>query len=163
MSRTGGIGRALAGAMVWLRDDAGTAIVEMAFVLPLLLLLAYGILDFGRAGNYKSDLTRLAQIGARYAVVNVNPSTGTAPGASCSTLKTYLANQADSNELKNMINNGTVHITYGTAAVGSPVQVTVSGTFTFLRYIGGKIGGLTKALTGSSTMRLEQTPGFTSC
>ena len=72
-----------------IRDESGTALVEFAFVLPLLLVLVLGIADFGRAFNYWIDSTHLANVAARYAAVNKNPGAPTphapavhgAPGA----------------------------------------------------------------------------------
>ena len=51
------------------RED-GTAVVEFALIVPLLLLIVFGILDFGRALNYLNDSTQLARAGARWAVVD---------------------------------------------------------------------------------------------
>ncbi|MFI7600242.1 TadE family protein [Actinoplanes sp. NPDC049681] len=45
--------------------DHGAAAVEMALVLPLLLLLLFGIIDFGRALNAQITLTEAAREGAR--------------------------------------------------------------------------------------------------
>ena len=50
--------------------EAGTAVVEFALIVPLLLLIVFGILDFGRALNYLNDSTQLARAGARWAIVN---------------------------------------------------------------------------------------------
>ncbi|MEV6600785.1 TadE family protein [Actinoplanes sp. NPDC051346] len=47
------------------RRDEGAAAVEMALVLPLLLLLLFGIIDFGRALNIQITLTEAAREGAR--------------------------------------------------------------------------------------------------
>ena len=48
----------------------GVALIEFALVLPLLLLLVLGVIDFGKAFNYKNDETHLANQAARYAAVN---------------------------------------------------------------------------------------------
>ena len=48
------------------RDESGAALVEFALVLPLLLLLLFGLLDFGKAFNYWIDETHLANAGARF-------------------------------------------------------------------------------------------------
>src|SRR5438105_15914427 len=56
------------------RDDRGVALTEMALVLPVLLLLILGMVDFGKAINYWIDDTHLANEGARMAVVNNNPA-----------------------------------------------------------------------------------------
>lgn len=45
--------------------DRGAAAVEFALLLPLLLLLVFGIIDFGRALNTQITLTQAAREGAR--------------------------------------------------------------------------------------------------
>jgi Flp pilus assembly protein TadG len=45
--------------------DRGAAAVEFALLLPLLLLLLFGIIDFGRALNAQITLTQAAREGAR--------------------------------------------------------------------------------------------------
>jgi Flp pilus assembly protein TadG len=51
------------------RGDRGSAAVEFALVLPLLLLLVFGIVDFGRMLNDKIMLTEAAREGARSAAL----------------------------------------------------------------------------------------------
>jgi Flp pilus assembly protein TadG len=51
------------------RDDRGTALIEMAFTLPLLLLISLGIIEFGRAFQTWQILTNAAREGARVAVL----------------------------------------------------------------------------------------------
>src|SRR5579859_1395033 len=58
--------------------DRGAAAVEFALLLPLLLLLIFGIIDFGRALNAQITLTQAAREGARMAALgepNVASST----------------------------------------------------------------------------------------
>lgn len=50
--------------------ESGQALVEMALILPVLLILALGIVEFGRAFNAKQVVTEAAREGARLAVVN---------------------------------------------------------------------------------------------
>jgi Flp pilus assembly protein TadG len=45
--------------------DRGAAAVEMALVLPLLLMLVFGIIDFGRVLNKQISVTAAAQEAAR--------------------------------------------------------------------------------------------------
>jgi len=52
-----------------LRPDSGEALVEMALVLPILIVLSMGMLDFGRAFHAKSLLDQAAREGARMAVI----------------------------------------------------------------------------------------------
>jgi len=51
------------------RDDRGAAAVELALVTPLLLLILFGIIDFGRMLHAQVTLTEAAREGARAAVV----------------------------------------------------------------------------------------------
>src|ERR1700747_2671037 len=44
--------------------DRGAAAVEFALVFPLLLLIVFGIIDFGRALNAQITLTQAAREGA---------------------------------------------------------------------------------------------------
>ena len=45
--------------------DRGAAAVEFALLLPMLLLLVFGIIDFGRALNAQITITQAAREGAR--------------------------------------------------------------------------------------------------
>src|SRR5438309_10995809 len=74
------------------RDDRGVALTEMALVLPLLLLLILGMIDFGKAINYWIDNTHLANEGARLAVVNNNP------GGTGQTLQQFILARAETAE-----------------------------------------------------------------
>jgi Flp pilus assembly protein TadG len=49
----------------WGNRESGAAAVELALVLPMLLMLIFGIVDFGRAYNAKISLTQAAREGAR--------------------------------------------------------------------------------------------------
>lgn len=50
--------------------DRGAAAVEFALLLPLLLLLLFGIIDFGRALNAQITITQAAREGARLVALN---------------------------------------------------------------------------------------------
>src|SRR6266566_5792346 len=146
-----------------LRNERGTALVEFALVLPLLLVLLLGMIDVGKAVNYWNDETHLANEAARYAAVNKNP--GPQP-----TLNQSILNQADTAELKN---GGTTSIPTGETiciwfpnkatlpspnyyAVGQPVQVVVTTQYHWLGYLVGKGLLPSSTLRATSTMRLEQ-------
>ena len=58
----------------WVRD-AGAAVVEFALILPLLLLVLFGIIDFGRALNNQITLTQAAREGVRVASLRVTSTT----------------------------------------------------------------------------------------
>ncbi len=57
------------------RGEAGAAAVEFALVLPVLLLVIFGIIDFGRMLHAKITLAQAAREGAR-ATALVDESTG---------------------------------------------------------------------------------------
>jgi len=54
----------------FLKRDGGAAAVEFALLLPLLLLLVFGIIDFGRALNAQITITQAAREGARLEALN---------------------------------------------------------------------------------------------
>jgi hypothetical protein len=58
------------------RRNSGVAAVEMAIVLPLLILIIAGVLDLGHALYLKQIITNASREGARYgAVYSVYPGT----------------------------------------------------------------------------------------
>jgi Flp pilus assembly protein TadG len=136
--------------------EAGTAVVELALVLPILLALVFGLLDLGRAYNYWLDSTHLANEGARLAAVGKSPA--------------GVLNDASTPELKNgtgsVIQKATLVCTTKpgpgstnpTPDVGDEVTVTVTSKYRFIP-LPGPIKKLADAtITGSATMRLETTP-----
>jgi Flp pilus assembly protein TadG len=50
--------------------ERGATAVEFALLLPVLLLIVFGIIDFGRALNAQITLTQAAREGARLAALN---------------------------------------------------------------------------------------------
>ena len=57
-----------------LRDTRGQALVEFALLLPLVMLILIGIVEFGRAWQAKQTLTDVAREGARLSVIG-DPNT----------------------------------------------------------------------------------------
>ena len=49
-------------------EHAGQELVEFAIILPLLLIIAFGVLDLGRAFHAVITITNVAREGARYGV-----------------------------------------------------------------------------------------------
>ena len=140
------------------RDERGVSLVEFALVLPIFVLLLFGMLDFGKAFNYWIDETHLANEGARWAVVDKNP-------ASSGTLQEYIRSQATTAELRN---GGTpsiadpvqvcIEFPDGTSEVGDPVRVTLSATYRWLGLIAEELSVTETTIAGSATMRLEHEP-----
>ena len=53
-----------------LRGEKGTALLEAAITVPIILLISVGIFEFGRAYQTWQVLTNAAREGARVAVIN---------------------------------------------------------------------------------------------
>jgi len=63
---------ALIGSAMARRDQEGAAAVEFALLLPLLVLLLFGMIEFGFAFNSRIQATNAAREAARRAVVGVD-------------------------------------------------------------------------------------------
>lgn len=53
-----------------MKKEKGQAMLEFALILPILLILVCGIIDFGWLFYNQSELNNCAREGARYAIVN---------------------------------------------------------------------------------------------
>ena len=74
------------------RRESGTSVVEMAFVLPLLLLLVFAVGDFGIAYTRWNSLTNAVREGARTGVVFRAPcNAGTVTTEVQNTVATFAA------------------------------------------------------------------------
>src|SRR6059058_558664 len=106
------------------RDERGTALAELAIVMPLLMVLLLGMLDFGKAFNSWIDETHLANQGARLASVGYPAVVGGCDGSTAPNpnicLTQYIQQGADLAELK----SGRVGDAYSDAQ--SPAQVCIS-------------------------------------
>ena len=122
------------------RTQRGAVAVEMALVLPLLLVLVFGIIDFGRAFNAQVTLTQAAREGARLAALCNSSSPST-----CGTVASRTTAAAP-----NL--SGVAVTTTTTCPVGSTsatdAVVTVKWTLTF----SGPLSGLIPGFPGSQTL-----------
>ena len=134
--------------------ERGVALVEFALVVPVLLVILFGMLDFGKAFNYWIDETHLANAAARWAAVNHNPGPE-------STIAASVQSQADTAELRYggtsaVPNPVSVSISCPDgAALGNPVQADVSVDYNWMPFIGDQLGVGTTTLSASAIMRLE--------
>ena len=135
--------------------------VEFVLIAPLLFLLVGGIVQVALALNYWLDMQRLANQGARWAVVArypLDPPSPQAPicdrdNAPCSvTLPESLVDQAQSDGLHPEV---ALCFPSGSNSVGEPVRVRLESNFTFVPILG--IGTLT--LGADAEMRIEQQRG----
>jgi TadE-like protein len=128
-------------------QERGQALVEFALIAPLFLLIVVGIIQFGIGLNYWLDLNRIANQGARWAVVDKWPDCSSDPGC---TLIEHLEMQAVSGgldpEVSICFENG--------ETVGEPLTVRAEHEFNFLAIM--DLAPIT--LRGKATMRIEQPP-----
>lgn len=124
------------------RRERGAAAVEMALVLPVLILLVGGVIDFGRAFMTQTVLTNAAREGTRTAIV-VDDTTK---------IRDRAKSASDGIPNKASI---TVSVTYKNGSkCGGPTpadDVTVVATVPFTWTMLSIIPGLPASLTGSST------------
>src|SRR5437588_9360499 len=147
------------------KDARGAALAELALVLPLLLLLILGMLDFGKAFNAWMNETHLASEGARLAAVNYCPNPGSdvngnptcdwssiSCGSSNSNvcLAQYIDNQTRGELRSGRLvspyapgqNRTQVCISYPNGSltkVGDPVHVTLQISYHWLNYVSNRL------------------------
>ncbi|CAN5174520.1 hypothetical protein BH20ACT13_BH20ACT13_18890 [soil metagenome] len=135
--------------------ESGQALVEFALILPVFVVLVVGIIQFGVGLNYWLDMQRIANQGARWAVVNKFPTCSSAPDTLCTTpytLQTYLQSEPVSGGLCPRVD---ITFPATTSEVGDPVKVLLWTPFTFVPIL--NLGTIN--LSADATMRLEQKPG----
>jgi len=120
------------------RGERGQSLVEMAIVLPLLLLILAGAVDLGRAFNNYIIVTNASREGARYASRLPLDSTGIL--------------DATKKEAENSgITLTRIFVTPpGGALAGQPIRVSVE--YPFSTIMGGLVGAETITLTASTEM-----------
>jgi len=139
------------------RSERGQALLETAITLPVLLFVAVGIIEFGRAYQTWQVVTNAAREGARVAVLP-----GTADASVTTRVQDYLeAGQlTGASEATVAINrNNAISLGAGTASASS---VVVSYPFEFMvlqpvanLVVTGSTYGEALTMTASATMRNE--------
>ncbi len=122
----------------------GTALIEFALVLPLLVVITFLVVDFGRAFFVKNLVEQSAREGARRLAV----------GASASEAIEITKDVASASGL----DRGTVSVVADTVWTGGHVRVQVTAPFTWLYPGVINLLGMTgpaSTLTGTCVMRRE--------
>ena len=133
------------------RREAGSAMVEMTLLMPLLAAMLFGIVEFGIAFQRWQVVTNAAREGARAAAVRLN---GCAVTPVSSVVLNYVGVAG--------LGPGDVTVQVDppgdpcSLAAGTPVTVTVTHNFV-LPVLSGLVPGLGGPipLTGTSVMRKE--------
>ena len=118
-----------------IKEERGQSMVEMALVLPLLLALVFGIIEFGNIYSHQLEVTNLARHGARVAIV--------------ATDKSAAADDALETTLEARMSGASVEITRSGGDVTAKVDYNCE-------LITGQIIGIgTKHLSAVATMKAE--------
>ena len=118
-------------------SDRGAAAVEFALVLPLLLLLVLGVIEFSRVYNVQISLSNAAREGARTMAIHNDP----ARAKTAASLAAPSVNPA--------LTTGDVTVSPAACAAGSAVTVTIDYEVDLLTgYF-----GVTLPLTGKGVMQ----------
>ena len=149
------------------RREDGQALVELAFVLPLILLFLFAIIDFGLALNTDNSDTNLANLAVRQVAVMGTATTARCDGIAETTITAYVdceANQSGASAPTACVADTAGSSTSSTYATGDPVKVEVTSAFDWSHILTGRDGYVSSVtnpvtdITASATMRLEAAP-----
>ncbi|MDR6905398.1 Flp pilus assembly protein TadG [Agromyces sp. 3263] len=102
------------------RNERGAAAVEFALIIPLLLLLVFGVMEFSRLYNEQISLSNAARSAARVMAIGNNQANA----------KNAAITAAPS--LNPLLASGNVSISPGTCTPGATVNVTIDYTTSML-------------------------------
>ena len=116
------------------RSEKGQSMVEFALVLPFLIALLCGIIDFGWLYYNQITLNNAAREGARYAVIHYDPSSD-------------WKDAAEDRMLSSMVG-----VSSAAAIVSDPMEQQITATVTATPRI---LTGFTSTILGKQTMDLH--------
>jgi Flp pilus assembly protein TadG len=135
------------------RFRSGNAVLDMALIMPLLIMLTFGAVEYGFALYIKHTLQAAAREGARAAVV---------AGATATDVQTAVdsaMSAAGFAQAKYTRPPTIAPAAWTTAAAGTTITVTVQTTWgtAGCKVLPNYLGGIptTKVLAGATTMRKE--------
>lgn len=123
----------------YIRNNRGQSLVEFALVLPVLTLLVFGIIDYGRLFNEFLVISHASREGARAGIVSA---------ATLSAVSTAVKSAAPNRTL-------TIAMNPSTPVRGNPVTVTVSSRLTLLTPVSTLFTKNPFPVTAATTMRAE--------
>jgi Flp pilus assembly protein TadG len=133
----------------FLRNEKGSALVEFALILPLLVLLLFGIIEFGLLLYNQQVITNASREGARYGIVSRVPQR-----RSIAEITQVVNDYCASNMIT--FGSGTPQTTVNphslTASFGEDLTVAVTFDYDFL-----VVPGFITSLAGGANLRAETT------
>lgn len=123
-----------------MKSQKGQSLVEVALVLPVLVLLLFGIIDFARVFHVYLTMDHAGREAARAASIGKDNTT--------------VINTAINGASTIGLTTGHINVSTGARTSGSNVTITITYPINFLTpVIGDIVGNLT--LTDTTTMRVE--------
>jgi Flp pilus assembly protein TadG len=135
----------------WFRREMGQDLIEYALVLPIVMALMLGIVDFGLAVFSYNTIANAAREGARYGTIQCNSTATTWPHCN----KTDVSSAARLLTVGLAQNSGQLNIDTPGLAHGAPVQVVVTYRVDLLPFIAGFTRSPSINLRAVSTMQTE--------
>ena len=134
------------------RRQSGGAVLEMALVLPILLYLAFGTVEFGYFFYVKHNVQSAAREGARAAIVPSATTSDVTTAISNSMTAAGLGSSGYTTSITDTSNNA---VRVSSVAAGTAIKVTVNCSWgtVGIRPLG--LIGTGKQVTGSTVMRKE--------
>ena len=145
-----------------IKDQRGGALIEFAVILPILLLLVGGLMDFGILYYNKQVLTNASREGARAGIVYLVGSDNNKIIVNESDIQKVVKDYCDKKRLWNVSSNKLpVTTAPGVDSLKYPDDLTVTATFTYtfllssmLNVLGGDFGP-TLDISAVTVMRME--------
>jgi len=125
-----------------IKSEKGASAVEFALILPILIMLVFGIFWFGIAYNNYIALTHAAREGARLAAVNMDEILG------IEDFENRIKESAPSVSIESITLSGQ------DGNIGDSVAVTVTGEVLNIEI--PLVGSWPVQLTSTATLRIEQ-------
>lgn len=146
------------------RTQMGTAAVEFAVLLPLLIVLVLGIIEFGALYYNKAMITNASRVGARIGIVKTDDPWSVTKTKIENTIDNYLIDQLSGKFV--LVSLGSPNLTTtktispdpptGNYSPGGTLTVAVTYHYTFLvipNFIASIVGPID--ITGQTVMRFE--------
>jgi len=138
---------------IW--NNKGTSVVEMAIVLPLLLILVFGVIEFGVCLYNKAVITNASREGARAGIVQAlsRPTESDIQGVVTNYAQQYVINLGGASVF---VDGNTAAPDAPCTAFGEDLTVTVTYHYDFLvlpNFVSSLVGGVN--LNAVTIMRCE--------
>jgi Flp pilus assembly protein TadG len=131
------------------KNQTGTTLVEFAIILPLLLILLFGLMDFGILLYNKAVITNASREAARYGIVLRNPKYTTAQ------VKSFAESYCSGRLISIGSSSPTATVTAPTQQFGDPLTVQLVYPYNYLvisRFLGWSAS---ISLSSTTVMRYE--------